>query len=383
MKVDYESKYASARKFKIQKTYEAFFREKSLKYSLVIWGMGALGKTICSWLLQSNINVAYFCDNDKTKVRTFFEGVECIGYEELENIGTKAYIIVAVADKEEKYNRMINRQIETFPNVYHNPLGISAYFLQTFDLDVERMYKWFDKSYNLLCDEKSKKNYKLLFDLRMQADIVDYDLNYLDECFEGNQYTIQDNIIDYKDVHTVIDCGAFYGDSLQEFIDRDIGTEYHCFEMDAEIFNILSQNVKENYSDKKENIYLYLLGVGEKKKDIKYVSDMTGASRASNNGQKYAHIVDLDSVFKDKQVDYIKMDIEGAEESALMGARKLIQRDHPILAISMYHNFTQFVQVPLLIHQICPGYNIYIRHHRYTLDDTVCYAIFDRRGGCK
>lgn len=375
---NYESRYAAAKQFKNQKAYEAFFREKSIKYSLIIWGMGALGKTICNWLLKNKITVEAFCDNNRAKIGTYFEGIRCVQYEHLEANKDKVYIIVAVADKREKYNRMINEQLKSFPNVYHNPLGISAYLLQTFDLEAEQWHRFYNESYKLLCDSKSKEIYKFLFDLRMQSSIIDYGLDYMDKYFDDNQYIARD-VVDYKNVRTVVDCGAFCGDSLQEFIDANIGTEYHCFEMDAEVFEILSRNVKEKYSDIYKNIYLYLLGVGEKNEDINYISDMNGASRVSGDGERYARIVSLDSVFEDREVDYIKMDIEGAEESAITGACGVIRRDHPILAISMYHNFAQFVQIPLLIHQICPEYKIFIRHHKYTFDDTVCYAVFDER----
>lgn len=83
-------------------------------------------------------------------------------------------------------------------------------------------------------------------------------------------------------------------------------------------------------------------------------------------------------MFVEKKVDLIKMDIEGAEEAALHGATLVIQKNHPILAISMYHNYKQFSIMPYLIHSIFTGYKIYIRHHKNTLDDTVCYAVYEQ-----
>lgn len=45
----------------------------------------------------------------------------------------------------------------------------------------------------------------------------------------------------------------------------------------------------------------------------------------------------LDTVFKEKKIDFIKMDIEGAEEEALRGARRLIERCTPKMAVCTYH----------------------------------------------
>ena len=48
--------------------------------------------------------------------------------------------------------------------------------------------------------------------------------------------------------------------------------------------------------------------------------------------------VTLDSFFSDKKVDFLKMDIEGAELSALDGAKELIKGDKPLkVAVCAYH----------------------------------------------
>jgi FkbM family methyltransferase len=47
------------------------------------------------------------------------------------------------------------------------------------------------------------------------------------------------------------------------------------------------------------------------------------------------------------RVDFIKMDIEGAETNALRGARSTIRAYHPRMAICTYHTRTDAVQVPI------------------------------------
>lgn len=53
--------------------------------------------------------------------------------------------------------------------------------------------------------------------------------------------------------------------------------------------------------------------------------------------QKDGHLV-LDQLFADRDVDFIKMDIEGAEPAALRGAEALVRNCHPALAICTYHH---------------------------------------------
>ncbi|MCL4401687.1 MAG: FkbM family methyltransferase, partial [Acidobacteria bacterium] len=59
-----------------------------------------------------------------------------------------------------------------------------------------------------------------------------------------------------------------------------------------------------------------------------------------------------------ERVDYIKMDIEGAERKALAGARKTLANYHPRMALSAYHVPTDPEKIPELIHQTWPGYRM-------------------------
>jgi FkbM family methyltransferase len=56
------------------------------------------------------------------------------------------------------------------------------------------------------------------------------------------------------------------------------------------------------------------------------------------------------------RVDFIKMDIEGAERNALRGAASVIARHHPRMAISAYHRRDDVTVIPATIRGISPGY---------------------------
>lgn len=59
-----------------------------------------------------------------------------------------------------------------------------------------------------------------------------------------------------------------------------------------------------------------------------------------------------------ERVDYIKMDIEGAEQRALRGAAATIARFHPRLALSAYHVPDDPVKIPELVRQAWDGYKM-------------------------
>jgi FkbM family methyltransferase len=57
------------------------------------------------------------------------------------------------------------------------------------------------------------------------------------------------------------------------------------------------------------------------------------------------------------RVDFIKMDIEGAEQRAVAGARQTIARWHPRMALCIYHLREDAEMVPKAVREIAPGYH--------------------------
>lgn len=59
----------------------------------------------------------------------------------------------------------------------------------------------------------------------------------------------------------------------------------------------------------------------------------------------------------------IKMDIEGGEYSALLGAKRHIQEDLPKLFLSVYHSNDDLIRIPRLIADISDEYDFYLRYY--------------------
>ncbi|MBI3723931.1 FkbM family methyltransferase [bacterium] len=79
------------------------------------------------------------------------------------------------------------------------------------------------------------------------------------------------------------------------------------------------------------------------------------------------------------RVDYIKMDIEGAEPQAIRGAAATISRFRPQLAISIYHEHRHFWEIPLQLFELCPGYRFFLKHYHFIANETVLYAVPSER----
>ena len=74
------------------------------------------------------------------------------------------------------------------------------------------------------------------------------------------------------------------------------------------------------------------------------------------------------------RVDFIKMDIEGSELSALRGAESTIRRWQPKLAISLYHRPEDFFSIPSWIDSLGIGYRLFLDHYSIHHEETVLYA---------
>ena len=98
-----------------------------------------------------------------------------------------------------------------------------------------------------------------------------------------------------------------------------------------------------------------------------------GSSRISDDGD----IVEMGTIDNqiDEEVTYIKMDIEGSEYQALLGAKNTIKSCMPKLAICIYHKTDDIWKLPDQILKMNNRYTLYIRHYSFTNVETVLYAV--------
>lgn len=129
-----------------------------------------------------------------------------------------------------------------------------------------------------------------------------------------------------------------------------------------------------------EKVSLFHSGLCDRCGNIGFVSGLGGSSCIENRERgTYADseikVVDLDSVAKEEEVSFIKMDIEGAEEKALLGAKRIIAEQKPKLAICVYHKPEDIIELPALVLAMRPDYKLAFRHYSVnSACETVMYA---------
>lgn len=138
-----------------------------------------------------------------------------------------------------------------------------------------------------------------------------------------------------RPVRTVLDIGANIGQETVLF--ARIAERVIAFEPMEEVFKVLSQNVEQNnYS----NVELHNLGCSDQPangQNMRWQESNEGASyicdKPGRNNVK-VNLVPLDSFLPDlSDVDFVKIDVEGHEISALKGMIGMLKRNKPILQI--------------------------------------------------
>lgn len=190
-----------------------------------------------------------------------------------------------------------------------------------------------------------------------------------------------ENLIQVEKNDYVIDAGGCWGDTALYFAHKT-GENGKVFTFEFIPDNIKLFNINLNFNPElKKRIQLIPNPVSNKSNQDIYFKDFGPGSQVKmepfeqQTGQTKTISID-DFVFQNniEKVDFIKMDIEGAEPIALEGAIETIKKFKPKLAIAIYHSMEDFVNIPTWILDLNLGYEIFLGHYTIHAEETVIFA---------
>ena len=178
--------------------------------------------------------------------------------------------------------------------------------------------------------------------------------------FGLKQYNIK-NIFEVKNDAVVFDIGAFKGDTAYFFSKKCSNkARIYAFEPDENNYKVLLK-IKDKY--KLNNVITSNILFSNSETEINFLSMDLNRQAVKMKSTTIDKFTEENNIEK---IDYIKMDVEGAEKNILEGSIKTIKKFKPSLAIAIYHGgklfMEDFYNIPIFIKNIInEDYEYYIR----------------------
>ena len=236
-------------------------------------------------------------------------------------------------------------------------------FIMDFKDDFLKNESKYQETYDLLEDKKSKEIFTKILNFKMT-----FDLDFM-EGFTNNhkeQYFDKEIIPKIKNINFV-DGGAYVGDTLPQIINNFSDyNKIYCIEP-----NDLHLKIARRDFPNQRDIEFINCGLGKEK-----ITSTISQDEQNNCSHDYhaQNINTIDNLINEK-IDFIKLDIEGAEQDAIKGSQYSIEKYHPILAICIYHKAQDWYKIPKMVLGIRNDYKIYLRHYMEGIFETVMYFI--------
>jgi len=356
----------------------ALSRSFDLSGDIAIYGAGVTMERVATQLLEPLWGgIKRFIDDTPSKHGTMFLGKPVINFEEAHERCKSAFILLSPGDPESC--GVMKRSLEEAPIEDALVCSLSEVIYCAHSNEILTVY-------DMLEDEQSRETYANMILYRMGLERQNIQLVDQNAYFCIPEFYICSNKIQQE---VFVDCGAFVGDTIEQYLAFCYGAcqKIVAFEPTERTFHALAvrtERLKKEWALHDGQIQLELAGIGEKSchlaaEDAKFEQTdrrlvgktMVGRSEVASGG---ITIHSIDEFFASEPVTFLKADIEGFEMSMLRGAERTIKRDHPKLAICIYHSPVDMYEIALKIKDICPDYHFKVRQHAYAYTETVLYA---------
>lgn len=333
--------------------YETILREGR---PVAIYGMGNGAEKLLLRLGERGIAVSDFFASDEFVRGQSFHGYPVRSYADVRARCPQMLPVLAFAsNREEVIARILEIDRETPLLVPDLPVAGEEDFTPEF---YREHAEEISSAYDLLADELSRRVYTSVLWYKLTGRLEPL-LAYTSDTAEI--YKLLNN----KSIKCEIDVGAYRGDTLCESVQyfKDLKVAY-AVEPDPKNYAKLTLT-----AEKLSPLTVIPIHAAAGDKEGEAVIHGSGNRNSSTVGASYRHrdvtvpVRPVDS-FATHTVDYIKYDLEGAEEAALRGSEETIRRDRPALLVSAYHRSRDIFALPLLLSEKYPFYRFYLRRTR-------------------
>lgn len=188
------------------------------------------------------------------------------------------------------------------------------------------------------------------------------------------------DFINLDSIKTVISGGIAEGNSTIRFLKSLPNLEkIYAFEPLYQQFKRENNDKIIKESNKVEMIEKALFDKSVKTNILVNATSSRITTYLDSESTKTVDTISIDEFVKERnipKVDFIKMDIEGAELNALKGAKETIINHRPYLAICIYHHYKDLFEIPFYLSEILTNYSMEVYHYSMrNNEESVLYAL--------
>lgn len=235
-------------------------------------------------------------------------------------------------------------------------------FRYTYDY-IKEHERNFENVYRLLADHKSKELMVAYVNQRISGSF-----DYCSDLLVESRY-FKNGVLEFTDHEVFVDCGAYTGDSIGDFLEYSGGERVFAFEPDAANFRELEKNCSGL-----KNTVLINKGAFSEEKHCFFEADKGKSSSIGERGTHQIVCTTLDRELAGENVTFIKMDIQGSEEAALIGAKNILLHHKPKLAICVAHRPQDLFVIIEFLESLNLGYEYYFRMQEARYSDIALIA---------
>jgi FkbM family methyltransferase len=340
---------------------------KNKSVEIFILGTNKYGLSLSNWLLRYGYNIKGFI-NDYIDIAYFndfkvFKSERNYQNSHIVNCIVEGRIIDAENNIKKLSPKSHNHYFDFWKKYPEELLNVD--FLKNSDSLSASDIK---KIKNLMSDEQSKREFELVAAFRVNRNI---------EYMQGFKFRINEQYFEYflnlPDNPSFVDGGGYEGETVLKFI-KKYPIYDHIFYFEPCEDSMLKSKI--NLRNVK-NITYYQVGLWHEKNYLHFNSNLGNANFIDENGNTEIKVDSLDNIIGplNQKIDFIKLDVEGAEYNALIGAEETIIKHKPKLAICVYHNSLDFIRIPELVLSYCSDYEIYFRHYTQGVVESVMFFV--------
>jgi FkbM family methyltransferase len=346
--------------------------------ALALYGAGLLGRHVLARLRAAGVEPAAFADDTPSKQGTRVDGLPVVSPREFAaRHGKRAVFAVTIFNPASSFLRVSRalsertraRVFSFLELAWKYPDSLLPHYQFELPQRVLAKAPAVRRAFGLFADDESRRQFVSHLRFRLHLDFGALPPSNLGDYFpEGVVPELPADV-------TFVDCGAFDGDTVRRFVERQRGRfgDVYAFEPDAENFRRLS----EYAATLGGRAHLFRAAVGARRGRLRFDSNAGMASALSDAGGAEVEVLPVQEVVptRGEGTLFLKFDVEGAEGDALDGAAELIGLARSLTAVCVYHRPDDLWALPLRLRQLAPGHRLYLRTQGEDGMDVVCYAI--------